>query len=62
MTTDGNDQKQLMPMIEKAEQNLQKALNMTPEQFQEIYPDIDVLVDYGYFNYDQVEKAETKKT
>ena len=61
VTTDGNNQKQLMPMIEKSEENIQKALNLTPEEFQEQCSDIDVLFDYGYFSYDQVEKAENQE-
>lgn len=61
VTTDGNDQKQLMPMIEKSEENIQKALNLTPEEFQEQYSNIDVLADYGYFSYEQVEKEEKKQ-
>ncbi len=58
VTTDGNDQKQLMPMIEKSEENIQKALNLTPKEFQKQYSNIDVLADYGYFSYEQVEKAK----
>ena len=40
---------------------IQKALNLTPEEFQEQYSNIDVLADYGYFSYDQVEKEEKKE-
>ena len=40
---------------------LQKALNLTNEEFLEQYSNIDVLVDYGYFSYDQVEKEEKKE-
>ena len=50
-----------MPMIEKSEENIQKALNLTPEEFQEQCSNIDVLADYGYFSYEQVEKAEDKE-
>ena len=40
---------------------IQKALNLTPEEFLEQYSNIDVLADYGYFSYDQVQKAEDKE-
>ena len=40
---------------------IQKALNLTTEEFQEQYSNIDVLADYGYFSYEQVEKEEKKQ-
>lgn len=49
-----------MPMIEKSEDIHTKALNLTPEEFQEQYS-IDVLADYGYYSYDQVKKAQDKE-
>lgn len=61
VTTDGNDQKQLMPMIKKSEENIQKALNLTTEEFQEQYSDMDVLADYGYYSYDQVKKSRRQR-
>lgn len=61
VTMQGNDQKQLKPMIEKVEDNLQKALGLTDEQLREILEDTDVLADNGYFSYEGVNYMENKE-
>ena len=60
VTTDGNDQKQLVPMLEKTEENIQKALNLTPQEYKEQFKNIDLLADYGYFTYEGVDTIENK--
>ena len=49
VTTDGNDQKQLIPMINKTEENLQEALNLTGDEAEQIMQNMDILADNGYY-------------
>ncbi|RAP52265.1 MAG: hypothetical protein BZ137_08860 [Methanosphaera sp. rholeuAM130] len=60
VTTDGNDQKQLVPMLEKTEENIQKVLNITHQEYKEQFKNIDLLADYGYFTYEGVDTIENK--
>lgn len=61
VTTDGNDNKQLKPMIEKTIETLSKALNLTKEEVKnDILNDTKLLTDYGYFSYEGIEYTENE--
>lgn len=49
VTQDGNDQKQLLPMIIQTQENLQQALNIPPEEAETLMHNTTVLADYGYY-------------
>jgi len=49
VTTDANDQKQLIPMINQTQNNIQEALNLTNNETEEIMHNIDILADNGYY-------------
>ena len=48
VTQDGNDQKQLLPMIKQTQENLQQALNIPIEEAETLMHNITVLADNGY--------------
>jgi len=49
VTTEANDQKQLIPMINQTQTNLQNALNITNEETEQIMQNLDILADNGYY-------------
>ena len=49
ITTDANDQKQLIPMINQTQTNLKNALNITNEETEQIIQNLDILADNGYY-------------
>ena len=49
VTQDANDQKQLIPMIEKTQETLQNALNISQEESEQIIQNTDILADNGYY-------------
>jgi len=49
VTQDGNDQKQLIPMIKQTQENLQQALNIPTQEIETVMHNITVLADYGYY-------------
>lgn len=49
VTTDANDQKQLIPMINKTQETLQEALQLTNEESEQIMQNMDILADNGYY-------------
>ena len=62
VTTDANDQKQLIPMINQTQENLQNALNITNEETEQIMQNMDILADNGYYTnqtvYDLYEEGK----
>ena len=55
LTTDGNDNRQLKPMIQKTQKTVQKALKLNKTQMNEKLNKTAILTDYGYFNYERID-------
>ena len=55
LTTDGNDNRQLKPMIQKTQKTVQKALKLNKTQMNEKLNKTAILADYGYFNYEGID-------
>ena len=55
LTTDGNDNRQLKPMIQKTQKTVQKALKLNKTQMNEKLNKTAILTDYGYFNYEGID-------
>ena len=54
VTQDANDQKQLIPMIQKTQETLQEALNLSSEETEQIMTKLDILADNGYYTNETI--------
>ncbi|MBR0472087.1 MAG: transposase, partial [Methanosphaera sp.] len=60
VTTAGNDNVQLKPMIQKTEETLSKSLDLTTEEIKEKLNGTNLLADNGYFNYEGIDFTENE--